>query len=253
MQPHYIITFLLFFAVSYTHGQEQPDELIKKAWSLYENKQYTLAGQTYNQAIAILPQDAPTTAKQINTRFNAACAWSLAKNKEEAFGQLFVLANQSHFDNPDQLRNDTDLQYLYADQRWNELLTIVDNNYEKVRPLNKEELKVVFDAYQKSYKKLFASGSTIGDIDSLYHFYTQDFVYNHPKYGGNYSRELLYNNTLKYHKKGAYNNSPARTITNVIYGLNAVIFEFIEEGSTDKMVTLMKFRKDKIYYIEEFW
>jgi len=101
--------------------------------------------------------------------------------------------------------------------------------------------------------QVFCKGSEVSNVDKLYAFYTDDFEYNHPKYGGVYSRELLYNNTVKYLEKGAYDNSSPRERLNLIVGLDAVIVERRRKDKSDKKVTLYKFRGDKIYYVEEFW
>lgn len=119
--------------------------------------------------------------------------------------------------------------------------------------LSKEELKLIMEEYLYSYSIVFASGSSEEDVEELYSFYTDDFTYNHPKYGGVYTRELLFNNTIKYLKKGSYNNSPKRKTLNMIVGLDAVVIEQQYENEATTTMTLFKFRGDKIYYVEEFW
>jgi len=121
-------------------------------------------------------------------------------------------------------------------------------------PLSKDQLKIVYTEYQKTADKLFSKNGTISDANKLYDtFYTDDFEYNHPAYGGVYSRKLLFNNTINYLKKGGYNNSPKRTLINIIIGLNAIVVEQKYENDDETTMTLFKFRGDKIYYIEEYW
>lgn len=119
--------------------------------------------------------------------------------------------------------------------------------------LSKDQLIAIFGKYQKAQENVFRSGSAVSDVDDLYSFYTDDFEYNHPKYGGIYSRELLYNNTVKYLKKGAYNNTPKSSVVKMIVGLNAIVVEEKTENESETTMTLFKFRNDKIYYIEEYW
>jgi len=122
------------------------------------------------------------------------------------------------------------------------------------KSLTKDELKSVFLEYQKTANKLFSEHGTIADADKLYsEFYTEDFEYNHPAYGGIYSKELLYNNTIKYLKKGGYKDSPKRETINIIIGLNAIVVEQQYENDEETTMTLFKFRENKIYYIEEYW
>lgn len=126
-------------------------------------------------------------------------------------------------------------------------------NIKNEKSLSKEQLIEIFKAYEEASKKVFRKGATIKDVDKLYSFYTKDYKYNHPKYGGVYSREQLYKNTIKYLKKGSYDNFPKSTKVNMIVGLDMIVTEKKEEGNDEMLVTLYKFKGDKIYYIEEYW
>ena len=129
-----------------------------------------------------------------------------------------------------------------------------DKSNEKVtEPLSKEELIVIFEEYQMASSSVFKAGSKVADVDALYSFYTADFEYNHPKYGGIYSRELLYNNTVKYLSKGGYDTMKPKITLKRIVGLEAIVVEQHYEGKTETTMTLFKFRKNKICYIEEYW
>lgn len=119
--------------------------------------------------------------------------------------------------------------------------------------LSKYQLTKIFENYNQIRSKVFSDNSTVADVDSLFAFYTDSFTYNHPDYGGIYSRSLLYNNTVKFLKAGRYKNSPSRHILNMIVGLNAIVIEEQYAGSHKKTVTLYKFTGDQISYIEEYW
>jgi hypothetical protein len=119
--------------------------------------------------------------------------------------------------------------------------------------LSKVALITIFEKYQKAQDNVFKSGSIVADVDTLYAFYTDDFEYNHPKYGGIYTRAHLYNNTVKFLKAGRYNGGKKRNTLNRIVGLDAIVIEQQYEGKSETTMTLFKFRKDKIYYIEEYW
>lgn len=186
-------------------------------------------------------------------RYNAACSWALARNKDAAFKLLYEIAEKGNYSQYQQMENDTDFQSLYSDPRWQEVIQIVKNNYDAVKPLSKEVLAKIFEAYQKAYDNVFRAGSDVKDVTTLFNFYTDDFEYNHPGYGGIYSRELLYNNTLKFLKKGDYNDTPKRITLKKIIGKNAVVVEQQYEGETKTTMTLFRFKKDKIHYIEEYW
>jgi predicted alpha/beta superfamily hydrolase len=129
----------------------------------------------------------------------------------------------------------------------------VEDQPEVVEEIPESVLKQQFESYMQAQRNTFRKGATVADADALFDFYTPDFQYNHPKYGGYYSRELLYNNTIKYVNSGRYDNEPNRQVVNTIFGLNTVVVEQRYEGDEKTTMTLIKFRGDKIYYIEEYW
>ena len=99
--------------------------------------------------------------------------------------------------------------------------------------LLKYQLTKIFDNYNHIRSKVFSDNSTVDDVDSLFAFYTDLFTYNHPVYGGIYSRDLRYNNTVKFLKAVRYNNSPSRHILNLIVGLNTIVIEEQYAGSSE--------------------
>jgi hypothetical protein len=245
-----IIIGLLMPILSFSQENNKYSDLRKNAWSLYQSQEYYKSGQKYTEAFAILNKESEMSNKEMSDRFNASCAWSLAEEVDFAFTQLLKIAKEGNYSNYNQLISDDDLKFLYSDQRWNEVTEIVKANYEKVRPLTKEELNAVFENYIKADGGI----STVADVDAFYDkFYTKDFKYNHPAYGGVYSRELLYSNTVKYIKSDTYKNESKRTILKKIVGLNTIVVERKYENSSETTMTLFKFKKNKIYYIEEYW
>lgn len=255
-----IIIATLIFVCCNLNAQNQKNlqkvddysDLITKAATFYQAKEYKKSGQLYLSAFSKLDKHKKTTEAEMINRFNAACSFSLANNKEAAFIQLFYIAKKA-YSNLEQLTNDADLNYLHNDIRWNKLKEKINTNYQLVKPLSKEELNVVFENYQKAESKVFKAGSNVVDVDDLYEFYTPDFTYNHPQYGGVYSRELLYNNTIKFQALGRYNDSKERVTLMKIIGLNAIVLERKYIGETKTTMTLFEFRKNKISYIREYW
>ena len=121
-----------------------------------------------------------------------------------------------------------------------------------------DSLNLVVEEYYRLNVKIFQSGSTQNDIDSLFMLFTDDFTYVHPKYGGTYSRQDLYNGYSNNQKSGRYNSS----VTNInvlsrITGLNAVTTEkqFVDasDGPGESQMTLFEFRNGKIMKITEYW
>ena len=226
--------------------------LRKEAWKHYQQKNFLKSGETYLKALALV-KDLEVDESILNIKFNASCAFALAGDKKRSFNQLMDMGKNDHYANLKQLKSDTDLSSLHSDPRWEQVTKLVSRNYEKVKPVSKEELKKIYREYKKAQDNVFRSGSSLSDVKRLYSFYTDDFIYNHPGYGGKYSREHLYKNTVKFMEAGRYKNSRKRKTINIIYGLNALCIEQQYEGEDRKTMTLFKLRKNKIYYIEEYW
>lgn len=126
---------------------------------------------------------------------------------------------------------------------------------------HKDSLDVIVSEYYDLNLKIFQANSTVEDIDKTFELFTDDFTYVHPKYGGTYTREDLYNGYVRNQKNGGYNGEVTDIkIENKIIGLNAVVVEKrfvkkkdggIENGKPE--MTLFEFRDGKISRIFEYW
>ena len=228
-------------------------ELINKAWKSYEEKKYIESGDFYLKAFQTMSSENGMSQKNIGDRFNAACTLALANNSDQSFHQLMIIAKSGKYTNLDHIKGDSDLKSLHSNSRWKTVINLVEANFERIKPVSIDELKLIYVNLKKAQDNVFRKGSSISDIDKLYSFYTSDFEYNHPKYGGIYTRKHLYDNTVASLKRGRYNNSKKRTTVNIIYGENAICIEQQYEGDDKTTMTLFKFRKNKIYYTHEFW
>lgn len=134
-------------------------------------------------------------------------------------------------------------------------------NAQETKKTNKDALNSIVTAYYELNLKVFQSDSKVTDIDNIFELFTNDFVYIHPKYGGTYSREDLFNGYVRNQKNGGYDSSVTDIkIVNKIIGLNAVVVEKrfinkedgeIKEGESE--MTLFEFRNGKIFRIFEYW
>lgn len=115
MHLKYIISLMLVSLVSLVSAQS--GKLSAKADSLYKAKSYELAGQSYQKSAAT----GWMKPLKKNDFYNAACSFSLAKNKDMAFKNL-ELCVKNGCKNKQQLVSDSDLDYLKADKRWNKTL-----------------------------------------------------------------------------------------------------------------------------------
>src|SRR5690606_17068706 len=103
------------------------------------------------------------------------------------------------------------------------------------------------------------ANSTVDDIDNTFELFTDDFTYVHPKYGGIYTREDLYNGYVRNLKNGRYDGEVTNIkIINKIIGLNAVVVQkcFVKNIDNKKKegepeMTLFEFRDGKISGIIE--
>ena len=126
---------------------------------------------------------------------------------------------------------------------------------------HKDSLSTVVIKYYDLNLKIFQATSTIEDIDNVFKLFTDDFEYVHPKYGGIYTRENLYNGYVRNQKNGGYDGKVTDIkIINKIVGLNAVVVQKkfikkIDDGIKDgePQMTLFEFKKGKISRIFEYW
>lgn len=126
---------------------------------------------------------------------------------------------------------------------------------------HKDSLNTVVKKYYDLNLKMFQANSTIEDIGRTFELFTDDFEYVHPKYGGTYTREDLYNGSVRNQKNGRYNGRVVDIkIINKIIGLNAVVVQksFVERKDGEiidgePQMTLFEFVNGKISRIFEYW
>jgi hypothetical protein len=117
---------LLLGATSFAQLSKEYPDWIQKANSFYEAKQYQQSADAFTKAFASnggkgLPDD----------RYNAACAWALAGNKDSAFFMLNRIATRSNYSDLSHLQIDEDLTSLHTDKRWDDLCAIVKQNKDR--------------------------------------------------------------------------------------------------------------------------
>ena len=117
------------------------------------------------------------------------------------------------------------------------------------------------DEYYRLNVKISRGHGDVADIDEIFNLFSTDFVYIHPKYGGEYSRQDLYNGYVRNLEMGKYDgNVTDINIKNKIVGLNAVAVEktFVKskadgEEEGDLEMTLFEFKDGIIVKIFEYW
>ncbi len=138
----------------------------------------------------------------------------------------------------------------------------IDVKSQEITKEHKDSLRIVVEKYYSLSIKIYQQGSTKDDIDKLFSLFTDDFVYVHPKYGGSYSRNTLYEGYINNQKNGSYNGSITDVkVRNLIAGLNALVTDRVyfrknasgELEEVDPGMTLFEFRNGKILKIFEYW
>lgn len=247
------IILVILFAIMTATAQETYRQHIRNANQLYRDKAYLKSAESFEKAFHMNAEKPKLKESKMYHYYNAACSWALSGNKDKAFEHLDHIASSELYTNLDQIKNDTDFNTLKEDPRWNRLLEKIQTNREAATPLSNDELMAIFKAYTQAKNSVFRKGSTPEDVDKLYAFYTADFIYDHPGYGGEYSREHLYTNTLRFQKQGRYADNKPRILKRVLFGKSSLVVEE-ENADTKKIyICIIKFKKDKIYYIEELW
>lgn len=132
---------------------------------------------------------------------------------------------------------------------------------QEVTEAHSDSLNALVQQYYDLNLKVFQADSKPADIDKIFDLFTEDFTYVHPKYGGTYTREDLYNGYVRNQKNGGYDGSVIDIeVVNKITGLNAVVTQkrFItkSDGQVEKgepQMALFEFKNRKICRIFEYW
>ena len=119
-----------------------------------------------------------------------------------------------------------------------------------------EQLKAKVEQVTQAQNKVMLKGSVQADVDRLFALYSDDFVYIHEAYGGSYSKEQLYANTLRLMTMGKYDKTePRYRIIGLMPGYNAIAVQRqeVHEGVTQNHLAVFEFRADKVTKIIEYW
>ncbi|WP_349745315.1 hypothetical protein [Roseateles cavernae] len=122
--------------------------------------------------------------------------------------------------------------------------------------LSADELTAKVIEVTHAQNKVMMHGSTVADVDKLFSLYADDFTYIHAAYGGTYTRDELYGNTVRLLKRGIYSKTePRYTLVSTIPGYNGIAVERQEthKGVTKKHLAVFEFRDAKVAKIIEYW
>lgn len=120
--------------------------------------------------------------------------------------------------------------------------------------LSEVEIRQLVERVNDAQNRMMMRGSDAADVDALFELYTPDFTYVHEVYGGTYTREELYANSVRYAEAGEYEFTEDRyRILHVLPGLDAAAVQRLESNSGNKHLAVFEFRDGKVSRIIEYW
>ncbi len=128
MRKTAILSIIGLLTTSFSFGQnsEKYHLFVDEAEKLYESKDFFKSGQKYSEAFA-----SSENKGTLYDRYNAACSWALANQPDSSFVQLFKIAEIGNYTDLKYITNDSDLNSLHTDERWNQVVSIVKSNRKK--------------------------------------------------------------------------------------------------------------------------
>lgn len=143
-----VLVFFLVINISFAQDVNNYPDLIKQAWGFYEKGQFVQSGEKYEEAFRLLGGKG-----FINDRYNAACTWALAGEKEYAFDNLYRIVKTGFYTDLNHISTDSDLNSIHSDSRWNEILSIVKEKKEEAEAnLDKKLVAILDTIYEEDQK-----------------------------------------------------------------------------------------------------
>lgn len=146
-----LIFFIWFLSTTITFGQNFPPDyynLVKKADSLYDAKDFKNSADKYSEAFKVNDWKGLT-----KDRYNAACSWAMASVADSAFLQLTIIVSEANYANYGHIVTVPDLNSLHNDKRWNPLLEKIRQNKDKSEAnLNKPIVAILDSIYIEDQK-----------------------------------------------------------------------------------------------------
>lgn len=139
------IASILIFSFQNVAAQEDMEGYrtkIAEAYKLYKSKKYKESADTYAKGFALIGRKAYP-----NDRYNAACSYALAGEKDSALYHLYRLADgNSKYKNLSHLTSDSDLNALHGEEKWDEIVAYVKANKEFAEKDLEKPLVVMLDS-----------------------------------------------------------------------------------------------------------
>lgn len=145
------LTLFLILITSAAFSQTLPADYTKHVRagdSLYNAKDFRNSALQYSAGFKANGWKGTST-----DRYNAACSWALAGVPDSAFFQLNRIATRANYTNYNHIINDTDLNSLHADKRWQPVLNKIKENKDKAEAnFNKPLVAMLDSVYTEDQK-----------------------------------------------------------------------------------------------------
>ena len=125
---HYSLLLLLFPVYLHAQISDQYRDMVKKAETYYNNKQYKESADMYIAAL-----NSGSRMAMVSDIYSASCAMARAGMADSAFYRLNMIARSGSLNDYENLKSDSDLISLHNDARWNALCNKVKENKDKKR------------------------------------------------------------------------------------------------------------------------
>ncbi len=122
-----------------------------------------------------------------------------------------------------------------------------------VKTLSAGQIAAIVQQATVALNDVARKGATPAQADQLFALYSTGFVYQHDKYGGVYTREQLYRNTLRMIQHGGDNSQTDRyQLLQILPGeSSAAVLRLTRDG--EQHLSVFEFSGDKISKIKEYW
>lgn len=160
---------ILLFNFTYSQNREKYSEYVKKAWDLYESKDYEKSAIKYEEAFDQLEGKAYP-----KDRYRAACSYAMIKDIDNSFYHLFRLAESKvKYKNYNHITTDSDLEILQNDDRWEKLIEIIKANKNEYEKYFDKPTKAILDSIyilDQNYRK------QISEIEKEYGYDSEEMT-----------------------------------------------------------------------------
>ena len=133
MKYYIVVLGLILSCITQLFGKSDKisdyKELVAKAETLYNSKQYLESARAYSAAF-----ESAGWKALINDRYNSARSWAMADVQDSAFSNLQKLVDKVYFDDYEKIVKDEGFKSIHHDSRWKPLIKKVYKNKETSLP-----------------------------------------------------------------------------------------------------------------------